>query len=97
MGAIDRLLAFIRGPTGRPEPDRRAAIRELGAHGFQPMTAQPNVFVKDRPGGRIKVHLFAAGGMAQYDSAGKLRIEIGTLGEILAFVRPLLGAGRRAT
>jgi hypothetical protein len=96
MGAISRVMEFLHRPRERRELDQRAAMRELGAHGFQPMPMQPNVFVKDRPDGRIKVHFFEAGGMAQHDSAGKLKIEIGTLGEILAFVRPLLSAGRRA-
>jgi hypothetical protein len=95
MAAISRLWRFIRRSGERRELNQRSAIRELWGHGFQPMPMQPNVFVKDRPDGRIKVHFFEAGGMAQHDCAGKLRIEIGSLGEILAFVRPLLTAGPR--
>jgi len=93
MGAFARVLEVFR-PGAQRAIDQRAAIRELGAHGFRPMPLQPNVFVQDRPDGRIKVHFFTDGGMAQHDCAGKLKIEIGTLSEILAFVRPLLRSGR---
>jgi len=95
MGAMSRVWESMRRSSQPRELDQRTAIRELRAHGFQAMAMQPNVFVRDQSDGRLKVHIFETGGMAQYDCAGKLRIEIGTLTEVMEFVRPLLADGRR--
>jgi hypothetical protein len=89
---------FYRTGEGRGL-DPLVAVRELESHGFRPMPTLHNVFVLEGPGWRIQVHLLAAGGMAQHEHDGKLKIKTGSLDQVLEFVRPLLapdGAKPRA-